>query len=83
MTRVSVQAKDYDTTLFKPGDTVGFEGGGVFINSLLLQIVRHEYHPSYSVLSLGTIAPRLSDAYEQTRRELIAQQTAKNQATPA
>lgn len=82
-TRVEVTDATYDIALFKPGDTVGFAGFGNYVDSLILQIVRIEYHPDYVVLTLGSVAPRVSNTLEQVKRGLIAQQTVKNPSTPS
>lgn len=82
-TTVSIPDKTMDITLVKPGMTIGFNGFGTFVDSLILQIVRVTYTPEEVTVSLGLIPPRLSQAVEQVTRGLLAQQTVANPSTPS
>lgn len=82
-TVVTVLDTTIDTTLFKPGDTVGLRGFGNFIDRQVLQIVRLEYTPEQVTLTLGNLPKRFSNTFEKTIRGLIAQQTVANPSAPS
>lgn len=82
-TSVTILGTQMDLTLLKPGKTVGLRGFGNFIDRLLLQIVRIDYHSEYAVLTLGIIPIRQSDQIEQLTRGLIAEQTVANPSAPS
>ena len=82
-TTVTVLGTEIDLTLLKVGKTVGLRGFGSFVDTLLLQIVRIEYHPEFAILTLGTLPVRQSDQIEAITRGLVAEQTVANPATPS
>lgn len=82
-TVVTVLDTTIDTTLFKPGDTVGLRGFGNFIDRQIMQIVRIEYTPEQATLTLGNMPKRFSNTFEKTIRGLIAQQTVSNPSAPS
>lgn len=81
--QVDVVDGTYDITLFKPGDTVSFNGFGNFIDNLVLQVSRVNYSPTKVRLTLGNLQSRLSSSVEQVRRDLLAIQTVSNPDTPS
>lgn len=82
-TTVTVLDTTIDTSLFRPGDTVGLRGFGTFIDNLMLQIVRLEYTQSGVNLTLGTMPKRFSDEFEKIMRGLTAEQTVANPSAPS
>lgn len=84
MTQVAIiGTKSLDITLLRPGKTIGFNGYGTFVDSLVLMIVRWEYHPDYVKLVLGNLPKRMTPRYEQIVRGLVAQQTVANPSVPS
>lgn len=82
-TTVSITDTTMDTTLFKPGQTVGLRGFGTFIDNLLLQIVRMEYTQEGVNLTLGNMPKRFSDEFDKVIRGLTAEQTVANPSAPS
>lgn len=80
---LTINANTYDISLFKPGDTLAFEGFGSFIDSLIFQITAVDRHPDYVGLTLGKL-PLRSDFYvDQIRRDLDNEQTLANPTGPS
>ncbi len=80
---LTINANTYDISLFKPGDTLAFEGFGSFIDSLIFQITAIDRHPDYASLTLGKL-PLRSDFYvDQIRRDLDDQATLANPTAPS
>lgn len=78
-----INANTFDISLFKPGDTLAFEGFGSFVDSLIFQITAIDRHADYVGLSLGKL-PLRSDAYvDEIRRDLDNQQTLANPNAPS
>ncbi|MDL2342314.1 MAG: hypothetical protein QFB87_04535 [Patescibacteria group bacterium] len=82
-TTVTILDTTMDITKFKPGQIVGFNGYGTFVDTLTAQIVRVEYTPSAATLTLGILPPSLNPDFEKLTRGLIAQQTVNNPSTPS
>ena len=82
-TTVTVIDATIDTTLLKPGDTVGLRGFGNFVDRQIMQIVRIEYTPEAANLILGNMPLRFSTEFEKTIRGLLAQQTVANPSAPS
>lgn len=82
-TTVTVLDTTLDTTLLKPGQTVGLRGFGSFVDSQIMQIVRLEYTPELVNLTLGNMPKRFSNEFEKTIRGLLAEQTAANPSAPS
>jgi hypothetical protein len=82
-TTLTVYDRTMDITTLTPGKIIGFAGYGTFIDSLLLQIVRREYHPLYVKLTLGMLPKRLGPEIESITRGLLAAQTVANPTAPS
>lgn len=82
-TQVEIIDGTFDTLLFKPGDTVVFEGFGSFVDGLIMQIVRIQREPDKATLSLGKMPNRLTLSVEQMLKDLIALQTVDNPSAPS
>lgn len=80
---VTVLAEQYDITIFKPGDMIGFSGFGNFVDTLLLPIVRIEYYPDYAILTLGQIPPRFTATVQNISNGLTTVQTLANPTSPS
>lgn len=72
-----------DITLIKPGLTIGFNGFGNFVDSLILQVVRLSYTPSLMTLTLGILPPKVNPKLEQAVKDLQTLQTVANPASPS
>lgn len=81
-TQVTIMASSMDITLITLGMAVGFAGFGNFIDQLVLQVVRVEFHPEYVTLTLGVLPPRINAAAQQALNGLVALQTINNPSTP-
>ena len=78
-----INANTYDISLFKPGDTLAFEGFNSFIDSIIFQITAIDRHADYASLTLGKL-PLRSDAYvDEIRRDLDNEQTLANPNAPS
>lgn len=82
-TTVTVLDTTIDTSLFRPGDTIGLRGFGSFIDNLMLQVVRLEYNQAGVNLTIGNMPKRFSDEFEKIFRGLTAQQTVANPSAPS
>lgn len=82
VTTVDVSDATYDTTLYKPGQTVGFSAFRSWVDRLVLRIVRVEYAPSKAILYLGILPKSTLDRLESVQRELVAEQTVANPDEP-
>jgi hypothetical protein len=83
MTTVTVVEKTIDTTLFKPGLIIGFNGFGSFMDNLLAQIVHIDCAPEQVSLQLGLLPKRLINSVEQTTKGLVALSTVGNPTNPS
>lgn len=83
VTQVTIWESTADLTLYLPGDTVGFEGSGTMVDSLLLQIVGVQHTPNSVVLSLGVLPRRATARVEEAIRGLQDIQTINNPSTPS
>lgn len=82
-TQIIILDQTMDITLLKPGKTIGFNGFGTFVDNLILQIARVEYHPHYAVVQVGNLPLRMADDYEKITRGLLAAQTVANPTSPS
>lgn len=82
-TQVTVADSSLDTTLLKPGQNVGFNGFGTFIDSVVLQIVEIYYEPEQVTLTLGRIPPRVNSTLQQATNDINALQTIDNPSAPS
>lgn len=82
-TTLTINDGVYDTTLFRPGQIIGFGGFGNFIDALLLQIVRIDKSPDDVVLTVGVIPQRQSDQIEEIERRLEQVETLYNPSVPS
>lgn len=71
-----------DITKLVPGKVVGFRGFGTFVDNILAVIVHRDWQAESVTLTLGILPTRLTYDYEQTTRQLIAEQTQNNPGTP-
>lgn len=83
MSVVTVIDRTMDITLLKPGMTVGFNGFGTLVDTIITQIVRVDFSSEAATLTLGVLPIRQSIEIEQTIRGLTAQQTIANPSTPS
>lgn len=83
MTQVTVVDKTIDTTLFKPGLIIGFNGFGTFVDGMLAQIVHIDYTPETVSLQLGLLPKRIVTKVEQVSKQLIAMATLDNPSGPS
>lgn len=83
ITTISIVDKTYDIFSLQVGMVVGFNGFGTFVDTLLSQIVRVEYHPEYAVLTLGRLPRRTDVALDEITRDLAASLTVDNPASPS
>lgn len=81
-TVVLIDSPRLDITQLVPGKVVGFRGFGTFVDTVLAQIVHRDWTSERVVLTLGILPTRLSYEYNQTTRQLIAEQTQNNPGTP-
>ncbi len=82
-TTVTVVDKTIDTTQFKPGLIIGFNGFGTLVDGLLAQIVHIDYAPNQVTLQLGLLPKRIVTKVEQVTKELIAMSTLGNPSGPS
>jgi hypothetical protein len=83
MTSVTVVDKTIDTTLFKPGLIIGFNGFGTLVDTILAQIVHIDYASEQVTLQLGLLPKRLVNSVEQTTKGLVALSTVNNPTNPS
>lgn len=83
MVTLTVIDKTMDISLLQPGKVIGFANFNNYKDSLKLQIVRRNFRPGTTTITLGVIPQRQSDMVEQITRGLIAQQTIDNPALPS
>ena len=82
-TVVTVVDKTIDTTLFKPGLIIGFNGFGTFVDTLLAQIVHIDYTPNQVTLQLGLLPKRIVTHVEKGTKQLVALSTVNNPTHPS
>lgn len=83
MTQVTVLDSTMDITFFKPGQTIGFNGFGSFVDALVIQIVRIDYKSDRVVLTLGALPERLSDSIQQIIDDITSLDTIANPNSPS
>lgn len=81
-TRVVVLHEVRDITLFKPGDTTGYQGFQTLVDNLILQIAGIHYTPDLVEMTVGVLPPRVNSTVEQLKRDMEAEQTLDNPASP-
>lgn len=82
-TTVTLSDSTIDTASLHVGQVVGFAGFGSFIDSLLMEVVRVDYTPDETTLTLGALPKQLNEEVERINRELIALQTIANPTNPS
>lgn len=82
LTQITVYETDYDISLFKLGQTIGFANFGTFVDRLLMQIVGIQRSVDQITLSLGVLPRRTTKKIEEIEQGLQAEQTLLNPATP-
>lgn len=82
-TSVIILDATMDTSLFKLGDTVGFDGFGDFRDQLCLQIVQIDRTADQATLSLGELPPRTNQTIKDIQAQLTALNTLANPSTPS
>lgn len=83
-TNVQLIDKQINTSAIQPGYVVGFRNtGSAFGDKLLMMVVRKEYTPEITTLTLGILPKRITAEFERLTRELIAAQTIQNPTTPS
>lgn len=82
-TSVNILDTTMDISLFKPGETVGFNGFGTFVDNLTLQIVRLTYNPQQVTLTLGELPPRINQTIKDLEQGLENLETLANPTTPS
>jgi len=81
-TTVSILDTLIDITLLTPGVTLGFKNFGNFIDSMVLQVVRRDYAPPISNLTLGRLPINMNSEIQRINRELLLEQTIDNPSSP-
>lgn len=82
-TTVTVSAATMDTTVFKPGKTIGFRGYGNFIDQLVIRTSHLDFSSDDATASLGTLPPRVSVTLQQALANITALQTIANPNSPS
>lgn len=80
---ITILDKTMDTSLIRPGLTVGFNGFGSFADSILSQIVRVEYRPEEVMITLGILPKRMPDEIQNISRSITAINTLDNPTAPS
>lgn len=83
ITTVSISADDYDITTILPGQSVGFQGSGTFVDNLVLQIVSIKRQANKAILSVGILPRRASGTVESLQRNLTEVNTVDNPSAPS
>lgn len=79
--QITIFATNYDLTLLKFGQIVGFNGFNSYADTLQMQIISIARYDDYATLNLGTIPVRSSSKAERIERSLLATQTMNNPLT--
>jgi hypothetical protein len=82
-TTVTVLDHTMDISSIKNGMTVGFNGFGNFVDSLIMEIVRIDYTPEEATLTLGILPKKIHQAVEQVVRGVIGLNTVNNPDSPS
>lgn len=82
-TSIVVLDKTIDITLLTPGKTIGFKNYGNFIDDLVLQIVRRDWTPKATTLTLGRLPLNLTSEIQKITRGLLNEQSLDNPAAPS
>lgn len=80
-TTVTIVDGNIDTTLIRVGQLLNFAGYGGFVDQLLLQIVRVEYKPEITTLTLGILPKRQIIDVDKINSAVAALQTVDNPDT--
>lgn len=72
-----------DTTLLKPGKTIGFKNYGNLMDAIVQAIIRREWHNNFVILTLGKMPVRMNDEIQRINRELLNEQTINNPTAPS
>lgn len=75
---VRVPSSTYDTTLYRPGQSVGYNNFNDVVNSLVLQILSVALKSDEAILKLEVSPPQTAKRVEDIRRNLLMQQTENN-----
>jgi hypothetical protein len=82
-TTIKLSDSTIDTASLHVGLIVGLRGFGTFVDSIQIQIVRVDYAPEETTITLGIVPKRMSQHTERITRELIALQTIDNPVIPS
>lgn len=82
-TPIQIPDNTMDITLFKPGQTIGFQGFDSVVDSAVLTIVRIERHRDYINMELGIIPYRESYQIAALEDQLLGIQTIANPTSPS
>lgn len=82
-TRIVILNDEMDITLLTPGKTLGFGNFGNFIDDMVVQIVRRDYTPEATTLTLGRLPVRMNDTVQKINRGLLNEQTLSNPSSPS
>lgn len=82
-TTATILADTYDIDSINPGDTVGFQGFGSFVDSLILQVARLTRKTDRIELTLGVLLKRQSDQIEDLSRNVDELKTVDNPTAPS
>lgn len=82
-TTAVILADAYDIDSINPGDTVGFQGFGSFVDSLILQVARLTRKADRIELTLGVLLKRQSDQIEDLSRNVDELKTVDNPTAPS
>ncbi len=80
---IFISAETYDVDSINLGDTVGFRGVSIFVNSLVFQISKINRRLDGVGLTLGVLPIRAASYVEDIRRDLEKQQTLDNPSVPS
>ena len=82
-TKITILNDSMDITLLTPGKTLGFRNFDNFIDDLVVQIVRRDYTPRATTLTLGRLPVRMTDEIQRINRGLLNEQTLSNPSSPS
>lgn len=79
---IRIADKVYDIETIRLGQIVGFRNFGNYVDEVIMQIVRIDYHPDYVQLQLDTLLPSVPKRLEDVKRNLNLQETENNPDAP-
>lgn len=82
-TSVTITDNHMDISTLKPGQVIGFQGFGSFVDNMLLQVVRVDYTPHEATLTLGLLPKRIHQAVQQVVSGYVGLQTVVNPSSPS